>query len=108
MAGTAEDLVRFCLALDHGTLLRPDTVKHLYQPAQLNDGTTSRYGLGWNIRQGPDGALRVAHSGGAMGGTTYLLHDPGTRSAVAILANAQNVKGLADLAARLLDSLDAL
>ena len=40
----------------------------------------------------------VAHSGGATGGTTYLLRDPARRVSVALLTNVGNAGDLRDLA----------
>jgi hypothetical protein len=46
--------------------------------------------------------LRVAHSGGATGGTTYLLREPRVRLASVILTNLDNVPRLQELAEQLL------
>lgn len=105
MAGPADDLVRFCIALEQGKLLRPKTVAQMYQPAVLSDGKRTEYGLGWRIRKDKQGRVWVGHSGGATGGTTHFLHNREGRVAVALLANAQGVKGLEDLALRLGDLL---
>ncbi len=101
IAGTAEDLVRFCIALDQGKLLRAKTCAQMYQPGILSDGSRTDYGLGWKSRKDKHGRLWVGHSGGATGGTTYFLHDPQGQVAVALLTNGQDVKGLEDLAMRL-------
>jgi serine beta-lactamase-like protein LACTB, mitochondrial len=100
---TAEDLARFHIALDEGKLLKPDTVKQMYTPYRLADGTESAYGLGWNIAKDDRGRTWIAHSGGATGGTTYLLRDPSRKVAVAILCNVQNAPGFRALAIRLAD-----
>lgn len=100
MAGTAEDLVRFCIALQQGKLLRAKTTARMYEPGVLADGTRTDYGLGWRLRKDQAERLWVGHSGGATGGTTYFLHQPEERLAVALLANAQGVKGLEALAMR--------
>jgi len=101
IAGTAEDLVRFCIALDQEKLLQPRMIAQMYQPGVLADGRRTDYGLGWRVRKDKPGRLWVGHSGGATGGTTYLLHNPQGGVAVALLSNAQEVKGLDELAQRL-------
>lgn len=101
LAGTAEDLVRFCIALDAGKLLRNDTRDRMYQAGILANGRRTDYGLGWKLRRDPHRRWWVAHSGGATGGTTYLLHHPKRQVTVALLTNAQDVKGLDTLAMRL-------
>jgi CubicO group peptidase (beta-lactamase class C family) len=101
MAGTAEDLVRFCIALDQDKLLKPVTRSQMYESATLTDGSRTGYGLGWRIVRDKQRHTWTAHSGGATGGTTYLLHNPSGQIAVALLSNAQGVKGLDALALRL-------
>lgn len=94
---TAPDVARFHIALDKGKLLEPETLAQMYTPATLNDGTRTNYGLGWQSVVA-DGQQWVAHSGGATGGTTYLLRNPESGIAVVILANVQDAPGLRELA----------
>lgn len=101
MISTASDLLRFDLALNAGRLLRPDTLERMYTPTRLNSGATTAYGLGWMLSQ-DGGRLKVAHSGGAMGGTTYLLRDPKARVASVVLANLDGVPRLRELADQLM------
>ena len=103
MLSTAGDLARFHIALDEGRLLKPSTLTEMYTPFKLADGTTTSYGLGWSVSADGRGRTWVAHSGGATGGTTYLLRDPARRVAVAILCNVQNAPDLRALAIRLAD-----
>ena len=98
---TASDLLRFDLALNAGRLLRPDTQDRMYTSARLNSGAMTGYGLGWMVSQ-EGGRLTVAHSGGAMGGTTYLLRDPKAHVASVVLANLDNVPRLRELADQLM------
>jgi serine beta-lactamase-like protein LACTB, mitochondrial len=98
---TAEDLARFHIALDAGKLLKPATLDAMYTPYRLADGKESDYGLGWNISKDESGRTWVAHSGGATGGTTYLLRSRDRKVAVAILCNVQNATGLRALALKL-------
>jgi CubicO group peptidase (beta-lactamase class C family) len=100
---TVEDLARFHIALDEGRLLKVATLKEMYTPYRLADGTESTYGLGWNVSKDDRGRTWIAHSGGATGGTTYLLRDPARKVAVAILCNVQNAPGLRALAIKLAD-----
>lgn len=98
---TASDIARFAMALDAGRLLRPDTLERMYTPARLNNGSATGYGLGWMVSQDA-GRTLVAHSGGAMGGTTYLIRDPRARTAAVVLANLDNVPRLRELALQLM------
>jgi serine beta-lactamase-like protein LACTB, mitochondrial len=98
---TASDLLRFDLALNAGRLLRQDTQDRMYVPARLNSGALTGYGLGWMVSH-EGGRLKVAHSGGATGGTTHLLRDPKARVASVVLANLDNVPRLRELADQLM------
>ncbi|MEW6319545.1 MAG: serine hydrolase domain-containing protein [Acidobacteriota bacterium] len=104
MISTATDLIRFHVALEEGRLLKPETLARMYTPFTLNDGRKSSYGLGWELPVDEKGRPWIAHSGGATGGTTYLLRDPARRLAVAILANVQNAPGLRQIAIGLADA----
>ncbi|MGE3275980.1 MAG: serine hydrolase domain-containing protein [Vicinamibacterales bacterium] len=95
---TASDLVRFELALERGVLVRPATLEAMRTSARLTDGSLTGYGLGWMVRTAPPGQRTYAHSGGATGGTTYLLADEASGHTVAILTNVQDAPGLGDLA----------
>ncbi len=100
---TAADLVRFHIALDAGKLLKAETLTLMYTPYRFADGSLSTYGLGWSViamplvANGPS-TTWIAHSGGATGGTTYLLRNPRGKLAVAILTNVQSAPGLQALA----------
>lgn len=100
---TAEDLGRFHIALDEGRLLKAATLAQMYTPYRLADGSETTYGLGWMVSKDDRGRTWIAHSGGATGGTTYLLRDPSRKLAVAILCNVENAPGLRDLAIRIAD-----
>lgn len=98
---TASDIARFSMALDQGRLLKPETLERMYTSARLNNGNSTGYGFGWMVSQ-EGGRTFVAHSGGAMGGTTYLLREPKARAAAVLLANLDNVPRLRDLAQQLM------
>ncbi len=104
MISSAEDLARFHVALDGGSLLGEATRAGMYEPAELTDGSKTGYGLGWSVRTDSRGRRWISHSGGATGGTTYLLREPATGDAAAILANAEDVPGLARACRRLLSA----
>jgi CubicO group peptidase (beta-lactamase class C family) len=101
MLSTATDLARFDIALNSGRLLRPDTLDRMHAPTRLNSGALTGYGLGWMVNPS-SGRTIVAHSGGAMGGTTYFLREPKARLATVLLANTDNVPRLRELAEQLM------
>ena len=87
MISTAEDLGRFHIALDQGKLLRAETLEKMYEPATLADGTRTDYGLGWGVQTDAWGERWISHSGGATGGSSYLLRSPERKMAVALLCS---------------------
>ncbi len=87
---TVEDLARFAIALDEGSLLKSSTLETMYEPMTLEDGSRTEYGLGWDSQADETGRRWIAHGGGATGGSTYILRLPERRFAVAIAANVQD------------------
>jgi serine beta-lactamase-like protein LACTB len=73
---TPTDLVRFGLAMHGGTLLTPETVTLLQSPQRLTDGTSTGYGLGWDVETvtlGGRPTQVVGHDGDALGGIVSTL-----------------------------------
>ncbi len=101
---TAEDLARYHIAIDAGKLLKPETLRQMYTPATLADGSATGYGLGWMVFKDSSGRAWIGHSGGATGGTTYLLRSPERKTAVVLLCNLENAPGLQALAIRIADA----
>jgi serine beta-lactamase-like protein LACTB, mitochondrial len=95
---TAVDLARFDIALTEGRLLRPETMTAMHTSARLTTGNQTGYGLGWMVFRDDQGRGWVAHSGGATGGTTFILRDPVRRVSVTVLTNVGNAGDLRDLA----------
>jgi len=93
---TASDLVRFGMAINSGTLLRPGTVELLHTPQRVRSGTETGSGLGWDIETvtlsgGPTRV--VGRSGDVLGGqTATLLTSPKHRVVVAVLSNVSYAK----------------
>jgi CubicO group peptidase (beta-lactamase class C family) len=85
---TAEDLVAFAFALLDGRLLRPETVRLLWTSQKTKDGKETGYGIGWDVGMDEKGRRRVSHSGGAQGGTAYLVIYPSERLVAAMIVNS--------------------
>ena len=98
---SALDVAHFDIALNEGRLLRPETLQQMYTSARLTSGRETGYGLGWMLVKDARGRTWVGHSGGATGGTTYLLRHPESRTAVVLLCNVESAPGLAGLALRI-------
>ena len=84
---TPEDMVRFGLAHLGNDFLKRETVETLWASQRTNDGSETGYGIGW--RTGMTGGMTryVQHSGGSVGGTTFLLVLPERRAAIAMVGN---------------------
>ena len=73
---TPSDLVRFGMAINDGTVLKPETVRLLQTSQRLPSGDETGYGLGWDLETVTlDGAdtLVVGHDGESLGGTVASL-----------------------------------
>ena len=90
---TPTDLLTWDLALMDGKVLSPASFATMSTPRRLTDGRTSGYGCGQAIRdRGP--ALVLQHSGGVAGFGARNALVPSSRSAVAVIANADSAGGV--------------
>lgn len=85
---TAEDLVAFANALLEGRLLKPETVNLLWTSQKTSDGKDTDYGIGWGVSRDAKGRRKVSHSGGAQGGTAYLVLYPDQGLVAAMIVNS--------------------
>jgi serine beta-lactamase-like protein LACTB, mitochondrial len=84
---TAEDLVRFGMALLEPGLLSEQASRQMFTAVALSDGTPSRYALGFQLME-EDGRRLLLQSGGGPGIASWLAIYPEERLVVALLANA--------------------
>jgi serine beta-lactamase-like protein LACTB, mitochondrial len=88
---TPSDLVRFGLAIDGGTFLKPATVRLLQTSQRLSSGEETGYGLGWNLETIPlhGGPVAMAgHDGDVLGGQVASLMTVRDRGlVVAVVSN---------------------
>jgi serine beta-lactamase-like protein LACTB len=89
MISTAEDLVKFALALNEAKLVKPETRDLMFTEQQPRGGKTGHYGMGWTISQF-EGRKLVAHGGGQQGISTYLMLFPAEKLAVAVMLNREH------------------
>jgi CubicO group peptidase (beta-lactamase class C family) len=88
---TPSDLVRFGLAMHHGRLLQPTTVRMLQTSQRLPSGAATGYGLGWDLETVSLGGTEtqvVGHDGDLLGGpaaSVMLFRERGL--VVAVLSN---------------------
>ena len=90
-ASTPSDLVRFSMAMNNGTLLRPATVELLQSDQRLSSGQQTGYGLGWDLESVTLGGAQtrtIGHDGELLGGPVASLITVRERGlAVAVIAN---------------------
>lgn len=84
---TLEDLYLWDQALFTEDLVTAPTLEEAWSPVRLNDGEDYPYGFGWGLE--PYGALgrRLAHSGGWVGFSTFIVRYPERQFTVIVLSN---------------------
>ena len=85
---TSEDLARLGRNLLAGRVLKPETIELLWKPQSLKNGETTDYGIGWGTIRDAEGRRIVGHTGGAMGGTSYLIIYPAEHLVLALIVNS--------------------
>ncbi len=86
LISSAEDLIRYNIALNQGKLVSADSLKLMNTANKLKDGTVSEYSLGWELSD-DKGNHYVDKYGSGTGVSTYLLRIPEKHYAVAVLIN---------------------
>lgn len=102
---TAEDLVRFAVALERGTLLDRESLRSMWTPQSIASGELLHYGLGWVLLD-RNGDREVLHDGSQYGARSLLIVLPERKIAVALLANMEGEEVgvmLTEIAVHILD-----
>ncbi|MEM9530909.1 MAG: serine hydrolase [Pseudomonadota bacterium] len=86
LLSTVNDLVTWNTALFEGKLLSEKSVEEMIKPFELNDGSLSRYGLGFSVEEFR-GETSVAHGGGINGFTTFQRYLPDQGIYTVVLTN---------------------
>lgn len=87
---TATDLANWDRALMRGELLRPESWRVMTTPRPLEGGEATDYACGVGVAR-RQGETVIQHSGSVSGFLAYNAMIPRTRSAVVLLANAEQV-----------------
>ena len=108
---TPRDLMTWELALMDGKVVSPESFRTMTTPRRLNDGRSSAYGCGLQIRDRAP-LLVLVHSGGVSGFGSRSAFIPATRSAVVVMANSDWAGGVLDaiqdaVLAKLMPTADA-
>ena len=91
---TVNDLLKWDRALYQNFLITEESKKDLYQPATLNDGTKTNYGLGWFLIQDNAFGFHVSHSGGWPGYATFIERHITNDKTIIILTNHDEIPKL--------------
>ena len=83
---TLNDLYLFEKSLYGTKLFSPGLLEMAFTPFKLNDGTSSRYGLGWMVNDF-NGWREVSHGGDIEGFNCYFAHYPDKKRTVIVLQN---------------------
>jgi serine beta-lactamase-like protein LACTB len=89
LCGTAPDLARFAIALQNGTLVRPEPLRQMFTSLKTRDGKSTGYGLGWTLGADPQGRREVFHRGAQQRVTSLLYTQPERGLAVVLFANLE-------------------
>lgn len=89
---TAEDLVRFGIALNSGSLLKKATVEDMWTEQKTTVGQGTAYGLGFGVVPAQEGIRRVSHSGNQAGAASFLVILPEVGITYAIMTNREDAE----------------
>ena len=94
---SAEDLLRFTIAVGTGKVLRRATVAEMWTAQATSDGKSTLFGLGWGVGAQFNGYSMVGFNGGQPTTTTFLRYLPDIGVGVALLCNAEGAQDLPKL-----------
>lgn len=80
------DLVAWEAALESGRLANVDSMRRIFEPGRLRDGTPTTYGYGWSLGS-YRGFARQSHTGSSVGFRTVIHRFPAQRAMIAVLVN---------------------
>jgi CubicO group peptidase (beta-lactamase class C family) len=92
LLSTAEDLVRFGIALNTGKLLDKARVEEMWTEQKTTDGKGTGYGLGFGVFPAQDGIRRISHSGNQAGAASFLVILPEVGVTYAIMTNLEDAE----------------
>lgn len=94
---SAEDLLRFVIAVGSGKVLKPDTANEMWAAQRTSDGTATVFGLGWGVSKWKEKTKMVGMNGLELSTQAFLRYLPDSGAGVVLLCNAEGAKGLPEL-----------
>ncbi|MCA9289149.1 MAG: beta-lactamase family protein [Phycisphaerales bacterium] len=95
---TTGDLLRFANEMMHPTLISEATRDEMWSPMTTTRGERTHYGMGWGLDTDEFNRRVIAHSGGQVGCTAYILIFPELDAASVVLCNITRAEFGRDLA----------
>jgi CubicO group peptidase (beta-lactamase class C family) len=92
ISSTTSDLLKWDRALKAGKLVNPETMKEIFSPSKLNNGSLSNYGFGWMLRGDSLLGKIVYHTGDNPGYKTEILRYIDKDKTVIVLCNNAHAK----------------
>jgi CubicO group peptidase (beta-lactamase class C family) len=89
---SAEDLLRFVIAVGTGKVLPSKTVSQMWTAQKTSDGKTSFYGLGWGVSDWRSKTKMVGMNGLELSSQTFLRYLPQPGVAVVVFCNAEGAE----------------
>ncbi|MBX9779478.1 MAG: serine hydrolase domain-containing protein [Sediminibacterium sp.] len=105
ISSTAEDLLKWDQALYTQKLVKLASLEAAFTPAELNNGTFSNYGFGWEIKTDSLGNKYVLHNGDNPGYKTQIVRFLHNKKTLIVLCN-NAITGFPKLIAKLEDALN--
>lgn len=90
LVSTAEDLMRFGVAVNTHVLLKRETVEQMWTEMKTRTGEATGYGLGWGVAPAQDGIRRLSHSGNQAGAASVFHVLPEVGLSYAIMTNLED------------------
>ena len=86
---TTQDMANFTWKVLNTNYLLPETVKEMTTSQKIPNDQKTNYGIGWRIRYDNENNTYLGHTGGSVGGTTFVFSTE-DKSVISIMANISN------------------
>lgn len=87
ISSTTADLLKWDQALNTEKLIKLATLEQAFTPAELNNGSLSNYGFGWDIKTDANGNKIVSHNGDNPGYKTQIVRSLYSKKTLIVLCN---------------------
>lgn len=103
-AASAEDCLRFAIAVGRGRVLKPETLRQMWTAQATARGEKTPFGLGWGVAE-RHGQMMVGFNGLQPATETALRYFQASGAGVAVFCNAEGAQGFSELLEAITDLL---